>query len=325
MNANFARTIIATLTTVGAVSCTTMKREAPAPALREKEWVSYDGKVMPWKLWPVPKDKRVRAVLITVHGLSGATSDFWPIGEALPPRGVAVYGYEIRGQGNDPAIRDRGHIRSRQQWLLDLETFDRLVKERHPGVPVFWHGTSLGSLIALHAAAESPSPPAGLILDAPLAGLRGEISGGKRFLLKAASALFPRMRFSLGQLAGVEEDTIQVTSETTHGGQMAKTPHHVDAFSVRLLNEIGTLLEGNEEVLPNWKSPVLILASPQDVVATPEQISAFHHDLEAEDKTLIWFGDSRHLLLHDVEREEVVATEVRWILNTLVQKTPYSF
>lgn len=283
------------------------------PELREKDWISQDGKVMPWKVWAVPKEKKVRAVLITVHGLSGATSDFWPIGEALPAKGVTVYGYEIRGQGNDPVVRDQGHVRSRKEWLRDLETFDGLVRERHPGVPVYWHGTSLGSLIALHSATVSETPPQGLILDAPLAGVQEEIGGLKRLLLKTASAVMPRKRLSLGQLAGVDEDSIQVTSDTTHGGQMAKTPHHVDEFSVRLLAEIGALLDANDRALKAWQGPVLVMASPKDVVASPAQIQAFFGKLGADDKTLVWFNDSRHLLLHDVEREEVVKTEESWL------------
>lgn len=315
MNAVFARSVIAVLTAVGVASCGTLKVKKQAPVLLEKEWVSHDGKVMPWKVWPVPKGVRVRAVLITVHGLSGATSDFWPLGEALPARGVAVYGYELRGQGNDPDLRNRGHIRSSREWLGDLETFDRLVRERHPGVPIFWHGTSLGSLIALHTATQIDSQPDGLVLGSPLAGVKQDVSGGKRLLLKIASIVVPRKRLSLGELAGVDENSIQVTATTTHGGQMAKTPHHVSKFSVRLIHEIGRLLEANDDALAQWGKPTLMMASPRDVVASEDQIDSFFARLAATDKTLVWFRDSRHLLLHDVERGKVVETEMEWLMR----------
>ncbi len=313
MNAIFSRFIIAVVLIAGMDSCSTMKTAPTGPALREEDWVSYDGKVMPWKVWAVSKGERVRAVLITVHGLSGATSDFWPIGEALPNQGVAVYGYEIRGQGNDPNSGNRGHIRSRHQWLRDLETFDRLVRARHPAVPVFWHGTSLGSLIALQTAVDGELTPDGLILGSPLAGVKHGIGRGKRWLLNMASVVMPRKRLRLGDLAGVDENTIQVTADTTHGGQMAKTPHHVDAFSVRLLAEIGRLLESKDTASARWNRPTLVLASPQDVVASESQIEGFFEGLASKDKTLVWFKDSRHLLLHDVEREKVIETERDWL------------
>src|SRR5688572_18305179 len=53
-------------------------------------WTSRDGKQLPCKHWP-GEPVNPRAVIICVHGLSGAASDFWPVGESLPPKGYAVY------------------------------------------------------------------------------------------------------------------------------------------------------------------------------------------------------------------------------------------
>ncbi len=79
----------------------------------------------------------LRAVVITVHGLSGAASDFWMLDESLPPRGIAVCGLELRGMGNDPDVKQRGDIPSVRIWERDLLTFHNLVRARHPGVPVY--------------------------------------------------------------------------------------------------------------------------------------------------------------------------------------------
>jgi alpha-beta hydrolase superfamily lysophospholipase len=272
---------------------------------------------MPWRAWPVREGTSVRAVVIAVHGLSGAASDFWPLGEALSRTGIPVYAYELRGQGNDPVSRERGHIRSRKQWLRDLETFDALVRKRHPGVPLFWHGASLGSLIVLHEAVRKDSSPDGLVLASPLAGIRRELGAGKRLIIELASVMAPRVRVRLGDLAGVDEGSIQVTKDTTHGEQMAKTPHHVESFSMRLLKEVGRLMETSEQAMDDWTKPLLVLASPQDVVASEEQIRALFEASAAGDKSIVWFKDSRHLLFHDVERDDVVQTEMQWLSDRL--------
>ncbi len=286
------------------------------------DWVSFDGKTMPWKAWGTPADKKPKAIVIAIHGLSGATSDFWPLGEHLAKHSIAVYAYELRGQGHDPDVAARGDIESARLWQKDLTTFHKLIKRRHPRVPVIWYGESLGSLIAAHTAANRPrwGDPDGLILASPVAGLRMTMSGFQRWLLEAAAAISPRTRYSLGDLAGVNEKDIQVTSTTTHGSQMAKTPHHISAFSLRLLTEIGQLLDANPDAAKRLKMPVLFLASPHDILSSPDQIQTWFGQMRSEQKKLLWFTRSYHLLLHDVQREEVVRDVEAW-LNKLPSRS----
>jgi alpha-beta hydrolase superfamily lysophospholipase len=297
--------------------CASVKQlTASRGVLRAEEWVSYDGKIMPCKVWPVPAGVTPRGVVITVHGLSGAKSDFWYLGEQLPPRGYTVYAYDLRGQGNDPVVAEHGDISKASAWQRDLATFHALVKRRHPKTPVFWYGESLGSLIALHTAADllgNRSDPDGIILASPVAGLRVALSGFKRFLLETAAKLSPRSRYSLGELAGVDESKIQVTSNSTLGGQMAVTPHHVSAFSLRLLSTIGGMLDANTASAHRLKMPVLFVASPNDVLSSADQIQALFAQIRSRNKKLLWYTRSYHLLLHDVQREEVAHDVTHWL------------
>lgn len=287
----------------------------PPPALGDTEWTSTDGKVMPCTAWIPKSPQNPKAVVIALHGLSGAKSDFWLLGERLAGAGFAVHAYDLRGQGNDPIASERGDIRSAALWQNDLHTFHALIRQRYLTTPVFWYGESLGSLIALQAAAApGRQPPHGLILASPAAGLRTPPSTGHRALLHIARVFAPRKRLRLGDLAGIDESTIQVTSTTTHGGQMSRTPHHVEGFSLRLLTSMGRLLASAPRAAATWKKPLLMLASPHDVVAAPEQITQLFEQSASSDKSLNWYQRSHHLLLHDVERE-TVAHDVRTWLN----------
>ncbi|MDB6003083.1 MAG: hypothetical protein JWR15_70 [Prosthecobacter sp.] len=284
--------------------------------LNAEDWVSYDGKTMPLKSWPVPAGITPRAVVIAVHGLTGAKSDFWYLGEQLPLHGYTVYAYDLRGQGNDPVVAERGDIKKATAWQRDLATFHALVKRRHPKTPVFWYGESLGSLISLHTAADllgNRADPDGIIMASPVAGLRKTLSGFQRFLLETAAKLSPRTRYTLGELAGVDESKIQVTSHSTHGGQMAITPHHISAFSLRLLSTIGGMLDGNTDSAHHLKMPVLFVASPNDVLSSADQIQTLFAEIRSPDKKLLWYTRSYHLLLHDVQREEVMHDVTRWL------------
>lgn len=310
------RLLVLTVATVLSGCASVKKITAGRGVLCDEDWVSYDGKTMPWKSWPVPAGVTTRGVVIAIHGLSGAKSDFWYLGEQLPQHGYAVYAYDLRGQGNDPVVAERGDISGEAAWERDLATFHALVKRRHPRTPVFWYGESLGSLIALHTAADllgNRSDPKGIILASPVAGLRMQLSGFKRFLLETAAKLSPRSRYSLGDLAGVDESKIKVTSHSTHGGQMAVTPHHVSAFSLRLLSTIGEMMDANAGSAQRLKMPVLFVASPNDVLSSADQIQAMFAQIRSRDKKLLWYTRSYHLLLHDVQREEVVKDVTRWL------------
>ncbi len=284
--------------------------------LRADDWVSFDGKTMAWKSWSVPAGVRRRGVVIAVHGLSGAKSDFWYLGEMLSKRGYAVYAYDLRGQGNDPVAAERGDIPRGRVWDRDLATFHSLVKRRNPGAPVFWYGESLGGLIALHTAANclgNRHDPDGIILASPVAGLRVAVSGFQRFLMETAAKLTPRARYTLGELAGVDEAKIQVTSQTTHGHQMAVTPHHISAFSLRLLTTIGAMLDESSNAAHRLKMPVLFVASPNDALSSADQIQSLFAEVRSRDKQLRWYAKSYHLLLHDLQREEVVDDVAEWL------------
>lgn len=298
------------------IGCSTFKPPSARPALTPSGWISHDGKTMPWQSWEVPAGTVPRGVVIAVHGLSGAKSDFWYLGQELPKRGYTVYAYDLRGQGNDPVVSERGDISGQKAWQRDLATFHALVKRKHPKTPVFWYGESLGSLIALHTAANllgNRADPKGLILASPVAGLRQTISGFQRFLLETAAKLSPRTRYTLGELAGVDEKKIQVTSHSTHGSQMAVTPHHISAFSLRLLTTIGALLDANPRAAHRLKMPVLFLASPNDVLSSADQIQTLFAEVRSRDKRLLWYSRSYHLLLHDVQRAEVVKDVAQWL------------
>ena len=301
-------------------ACSTLQRPS-AKLGTDGLWTSFDGKRMPWRVW-LPSEQKPRAVLITVHGLSGAASDFHLLGERLSAQGYTVYGYELRGQGFDAHTSARGDISAAKIWQRDLGQFHNLVKSRHPRLPIVWYGESLGSLIVLHTAAnrERGAQPEAMVLATPIAGLKQQLGEVEKFLLRATSHVVPRFKLTLGDLAGVDESNMRVTSQTTHGGQMVKTPHHVEAFSLRLLREVGDMMVGSIRAADKIHFPVLVLASPHDIVSSPEQIQVLFRELDSRDKKLLWYSRSYHLLLHDVQRDQVVTDVSRWLERTRKRK-----
>lgn len=309
--------ILATVTICAVTQCASPHSQ-PKPArqtmdMASSRWAGRDGKVMPFTKW-AGEPKSPRGVIICIHGLSGAASDFWPIGDKLPSDGFAVYGLQLRGQGNDPDISMRGDIRSRKQWLEDLEDFTALVKRRHRGVPVYWYGESLGALIAVHtAAAGGPrTVPQGIILSSPVVELRPNLQLGflKNFALRAMLNFLPGQRISLESLGNAE---VQVTSNTTHRGQMQHTAHYVPAFSLRLFAEIEQLIKTVPEAAAKLQVPVLVLYTPHDPLVSQEAVERFADRLGSPRKIKAFFPLSYHLILHDKERDRALSTVREWL------------
>ena len=70
--------------------------------LENKHLHSFDGDRLPYTTW-MPKTAPDQ-IIIGVHGISGAASDYKPLGDHLLANlpGTALYAAETRGQGNDP-------------------------------------------------------------------------------------------------------------------------------------------------------------------------------------------------------------------------------
>lgn len=303
-------------------NCAAVTKRPVKPSLGKDTWTSYDGKMMPWKAGKPVADGDVRAVVITVHGLSGAAMDFWMLEDDWPPKGIAVYGLQLRGMGNDPNKCARGTIKSAGLWERDLLTFHTLVREQHPGVPIFWYSESLGSLIALHTLAnkmQDGGQPAGVIFSSPAAGLRLRPKGVKATMLYSMIALMPWMKVNLEKLAGVNDRDIRVTHDTTHQAQMAVTSHYVSRFSLRLLGEIDKMMRALPDSAMRLHTPVLVLASPNDVIASEEQVADFYRLIGSRDKTIHWYRKSYHLLLHDTERQEVLRDATHWVEHRMLK------
>jgi esterase/lipase len=56
-----------------------------------------------------------------------------------------------------------------------------------------------------------------------------------------------------------------------------------------------------------------MLATPHDIIATPDQVQALFKEIGSKDKRLNWYSRSYHLLLHDVQHEKVMTDVQRWL------------
>lgn len=125
--------------------------------------VAEDGARLPLSVWRPHAEPR--AVIVALHGMNDSRSTWWMAGPWWAEHGVATYAYDQRGFGGAPG---RGIWAGEDLLVGDLRTAVRLVRARHPGVPVAVVGESLGSSVIIAAMASSDPPAADrVVLTAP--------------------------------------------------------------------------------------------------------------------------------------------------------------
>jgi len=130
-------------------------------------WESFDGTQFPYLEALPSQGHRPKAVVIMVPGWDGTTADFRPLTAELVKHGYAAYGIENRYQKYDPIALRRGWAGDWHAWVRDLQAFTQKVRSLQPGVPIYYHGHSMGCLIAVQATMGATPAVDGLILQSP--------------------------------------------------------------------------------------------------------------------------------------------------------------
>lgn len=147
-----------------------------------------DGADLPLRVWE-PWDRPAEAVILALHGFNDYSKGFAAVGKGMARRGFFFYAYDQRGFGAAP---QHGIWPGEKQLVDDLRVAAQLIKQRHPDLPLFLLGESMGGAVLLTAAVD-PNPPAadGLILAAPAIWGWQTISPASRSVFEAAAHLVP--------------------------------------------------------------------------------------------------------------------------------------
>lgn len=210
-----------------------------------------DGTRLYWQWW---RPARPRAVLINVHGLGDHSGLYPTISEWFPPRGVAVYALDTRGNGRSSG--PRGHV---QRWSLyrdDLDHLVQLVREDEGMAPVLL-GHSLGGLMVLDYALERPAGIRGVAAAAPVLGSIGT-PAPLLWLARAFSGIWPSFALETGlDLSGLARDPAVVRA-------VLDDPLFHRRASARLATEVLATIDSVHQRAAALARPALILHGRDD-------------------------------------------------------------
>jgi len=289
----------------------------------QHEWQAPDGETFPYSLWGVdlPPDQRPRAVIIAVHGLSGAALDFEPLGQHLAQHRIITYVLELRGQGNDPQVNRRGDLSQIEDWYRDLSAFFSLVRSRHPNSQIYYYGESMGAALLTRfvAQARETDLPAGLILASPVVVLEGKQPWWREQLFRFFLWVRPTHRIDVEKFTKRDRDDPSkwVTRDEAHRRWFETAPHRITRFTVRFFKCLFDLINGCFDAAPRIKVPVLVIYAANDVFIQPARVEQFFALLGSREKELHFFPESYHLLLHDHDKARVLDRVEAWLLRRI--------
>jgi len=286
-------------------------------------WQAPDGETFSYSLWDVDllQDQRPRAVVVAIHGLSGAALDYEPLASHLAKHRVVTYAPELRGQGNDPVPARRGDLARVDDWFADLRAFFSLVRNRHPNTQIYYYGESMGAAILTRflADARELDLPAGLVLASPVVLLTQQPSWWQEQLFRFFLSVWPGHRVDVSKYTKRNEHDPSkwVTRDEAHRRWFLTAPHKVTSFTIRFFKILRDLIQGCFEAAPRITVPVLVICAGNDVYIKPALVEQFFALLGSREKELRLFPESYHLLLHDHDKQQALEQIEAWLLRRI--------
>jgi alpha-beta hydrolase superfamily lysophospholipase len=278
------------------------------PQLNDKVLVAADGFELPMRSW-LPADGKVRAAVVALHGYNDYSNAFDGAGREFAAAGIATYAYDQRGFG---ATRDRGVWAGTPTLVSDAGTAVEMVRKRHPGVPVYLMGESMGGAVVL-TSMTGPNPPKvdGTILVAPAVWGRQAMGFFPRAALWVTYNLVPGMVVHPPRDLNIRpSDNIEMLRA------LGRDPLVIKGSRVDALEGLTDLMGAALDACQQLQTPSLVLYGAHEEVLPPRPVERALKDFEAGGRHVVAvYPDGYHMLLRDLKGGLVVNDIVAWIGN----------
>ncbi len=243
-------------------------------------------------------------VVLICHGLGEHAGRYGHVEDTLVPDGWATYGLDHRGHGRSGGRR--AHLDDYADWLADFDAFRRLVVDRHPGLPVFLLGHSMGGQIALAYALDHGAELRGLVLSAP-ALASNAVPKPAVPLLRILARVAPTLR-----PAGIDATKISKDPSVVAAYQADPLVHHGNPTL-----GLSSALFGQFDVLPRrareLRLPVLLQHGSLDELTDPSGSRMLERTCGSPDLTVAWYEGLWHEIYNEPERDAPLADLREWL------------
>lgn len=264
----------------------------------------FDGKGgrIFWRAW-LP-DGAPRAVAVIVHGIAEHSGRYDHVGQRLAEAGFAAYALDHIGHGQSAGRK--ANIERMESTADNVETMLGIAVQRHPDLPHFLIGHSMGGLITAYLATRAPIDVTGIVLSAAAI----DIAAGnavQRLLAPAISRYAPNLGVVNLDSKLISRDPKVVEAYNTD--PLVYTGPVVSRTGTEMLNATHIV----KSRLKNLTAPLLVLQGTGDGLVSPTSADVLEKGVGSTDLTVIRYEGLYHEIFNEPEQDKVLTDMMNWL------------
>lgn len=264
------------------------------------------GAALYWKAW---QPEAPKAVVLLAHGYAEHLGRYEYFAHKLNAAGIAVYALDHWGHGKSEGTY--GFVPRFSAYTDGVEALLGEIEARHPGLPRFLIGHSMGGLIAAVHLTTHQSHYAGAILSGPAIKAAEEPSKLLIWVSRLLSALAPKLGVLALDAEGVSRDPAVVAA------YRADPMVYTGKMSARLAAEMFDTMALARAGAGKISLPILLLHGEADRLTAPVGSEFLAENVASADKQLKVYPGLYHEIFNEPERDSVIGDVTDWIAKHL--------
>lgn len=213
-----------------------------------------------------------KCLVLISHGFSEHLGIYKEIADILAGKGYLVFGHDHIGHGESEG--KRAYIEDVDDYVDDLIQHSMILKEKHPDLPIYVIGHSMGGMIVLRSVLRHPGYFSGMILNGPLI-IPGPQIGPvdlrstpiRTFVSKTVLQL---LSWVIPEVALGRPNMRVITRDEEAQQQLEKDPlRWTGGCKVMLLLAFVYCLDDNINQLTDVRTPFLLVHGEKDMLCNP--------------------------------------------------------
>ena len=271
------------------------------PELTATSAVMADGYQLPVTVW---ETEVPRAVILALHGFNDYSNAFAGPANFFARHNIVTYAYDQRGFGE---TAERGIWPGDDVLESDAASVATLLCEKHPDLPLFLLGESMGGAVALNMQQVAPCV-AGMVLVGPAVWGWQTMPFWQRNTLIFAAHVAPEKT-----LTG-EGLTITPSDNTEMLRALGRDPLVIKATRIDTMYGLTNLMEAALLSSSRLSVPTLILYGERDEIIPHDPTCVMLERLPEQSTTrFVLYPDGYHMLMRDLQAEVVLRDVVAWV------------
>ena len=271
------------------------------PELTATAAVMADGYQLPVTVW---ETEAPRAVILALHGFNDYSNAFAGPANFFARHNIVTYTYDQRGFGE---TAERGIWPGDDVLESDAASVATLLCEKHPDLPLFLLGESMGGAVALNMQQVAPCV-AGMVLVGPAVWGWQTMPFWQRNTLIFAAHVAPEKT-----LTG-EGLTITPSDNTEMLRALGRDPLVIKATRIDTMYGLTNLMEAALLSSSRLSVPTLILYGERDEIIPHDPTCVMLERLPEQSTTrFVLYPDGYHMLMRDLQAEVVLRDVVAWV------------